>query len=737
MTGSGIFCYRLSRKGMMPGKLRVPLAVIAGMYTLTMNNSKKQATELLDKYNADPSLKSRSSLSARLTLFAVADHKTYTQDSLVTICKEYYQSYGGKSFAFQDLRPALESLDEKHSQELGEFIDTHFGANSNPTEILLFTKTTRLSPIKHNPHQFLVMASESLDHYQRSLKSPPALPEAILIAVLDLIHLSLQTTRPKMLLTATLLLELGIQAHKDYTPLSILLITLQRHLGLLTHALSTFTSLSIKNLQWETVGHHLLTRISTLHPHAPSSASTNARAPTSDPNADSNTPSMDASSALDATLNVADKLLDGLASSVKNGLREASYTNVLDAVSTRRNVQRSLWRRIAGIEERKVNRLVGDDAGNGWWGDGNGVVSDDGEVGDGDERPDVIRGAKKLVDLRDLAFLPAYAARDEAVYGALELAPARPAHAWLAAALLVERIWGFLGAARITSGVAGTKAATTELRAWEAVMRRVSPAEQVVAPFKAANDDESLELTVSEIKMAELALRLVTFLRAVRSGDGAVAEESISAVTACLDGFLGLVQDNTPTPTAAAAPGLPAQSLHALYTALEAGQLVSAVVDWVAIVRAADAKLKSSGSSNKSKGKKVSGGLGQSQRSEGLTQNALAPWREKAGEIARAVAGRGKAVKTSLARGGVLGELVDGLGSFGAGVGEGAIAADADVKGIVEGRWKERFEGFVGGMGGEAAVEVVVGRWLEGWEEAADGLVVAADELGSGIQGKK
>jgi hypothetical protein len=34
-------------------------------------------------------------------------------------------------------------------------------------------------------------------------------------------------------------------------------------------------------------------------------------------------------------------------------------------------------------------------------------------------------------------------------------------------------------------------------------------------------------------------------------------------------------------------------------------------------------------------------------------------------------------------------------------------------------------------------VEVVVGRWLEGWEEAADGLVVAADELGSGIQGKK
>lgn len=150
-----------------------------------------------------------------------------------------------------------------------------------------------------------------------------------------------------MLIRAAAILErLIVDSPHNYHGL-LLLVRLYLRLGAGSLALKTFSKLSVKQMQFETVAHNLFTRLATIHPH---SAPPIEGAEYKDFNPHS------------ALVQAMIFFLSADVTSTRhrtNGLEYGSYVNVEGTIELQRRLKQSICRRMWALEVKRVQRLVG------------------------------------------------------------------------------------------------------------------------------------------------------------------------------------------------------------------------------------------------------------------------------------------------------------------------------------------------------------------------------------------
>lgn len=362
---------------------------------------------------------------ARLTRISLLGSNTQSTTDFLQSCKAYFDLFSRKAFCFDDLRLPL----QKAGQEvLRSFKDTVCSNKSGHTfsEQLFVLKLDYclldLDEIATTEILVFTDAALRLSLTARS-EDESVSTDAALLASLVLLRLATQRPNKTLLAQASLVLQTTLKHFKDSFTTRIYLLLLNMADGQMSLAMNLFSALSVKNIQWETTGHLLLTRISTLHPQQSGKGET----------------SLNPLGALDAALTIFDRSQQSLQKAIEDGLKYQSYANVLNTISLRSDLQNSLVQQLYILEERKCQRV---------W---NLPL---------DTSPLSI-AAHSLVDLRDHSFLQDFGIHDAKVSRLLQRGPL-PARGWAVAMHIHELIISYL-TAEVSGDVSGASHAYSHL----------------------------------------------------------------------------------------------------------------------------------------------------------------------------------------------------------------------------------------------------------------------------------
>ncbi|KAK4940477.1 hypothetical protein LTR10_019461 [Elasticomyces elasticus] len=341
-----------------------------------------------------------------------------SSDALLQICKEYASTFSGKAFCYDDLEASLRQLDKNRRDE---FTKTQSEASESLGQLFSLKMSYGFMPQDVSTKDLTSFILQALEVFEKSISTTSPCPEAAILAILAIIRLSPTKDSSQNTLFTAILLQIARAKFEDYYLFSIFLILLQAKLGLLSLAMQTFTRLSVKNMQYETVAHLILTRISSLHPAATSG------------NGDSSL-AFDPSSAIDTGLTIIENADTALVRGIREGLRFNSYSNIYNSVKMRSAIERSMNRQILAIEERKLARLLG--------------VSED----------TVLPVAPSpLVDKRDYTYLPTYREDDAVLIAQYRCGPL-PKEKWINATGLFDNVATYLKAEITAQPVVSAKA---------------------------------------------------------------------------------------------------------------------------------------------------------------------------------------------------------------------------------------------------------------------------------------
>ena len=129
----------------------------------------------------------------------------------------------------------------------------------------------------------------------------------------------------------------------------LLLVRIDLRLGAGSLALKTFSKLSVKQVQFETVAHNLFTRLSTIHPHS---------AP---PIEGAEYKDFNPQSAFNQALYFYRTADITSSRNRSNGLDYGSYVNVEGTIALQKRLKQSICRRMYALDVRRMQRLVGGD----------------------------------------------------------------------------------------------------------------------------------------------------------------------------------------------------------------------------------------------------------------------------------------------------------------------------------------------------------------------------------------
>lgn len=147
---------------------------------------------------------------------------------------------------------------------------------------------------------------------------------------------------------ASILERLLHDSPHNYSAL-LLLVRIYLLLGAGSLALKTFSKLSVKQFQFETVAHNLFTRLATIHPHS---------AP---PVEGAEHKDFDPQSAFVQALNFYRHADITTVRQRGNGLEYGSYANVEGTIDLQKRLRDSVCRKLWAFEVRRIQRLVGGD----------------------------------------------------------------------------------------------------------------------------------------------------------------------------------------------------------------------------------------------------------------------------------------------------------------------------------------------------------------------------------------
>lgn len=349
-------------------------------------------------------------------------------DELFRACEDYWQKFCRKAFLFEDVRSLLSALGQERQEKFLNRIssegstDGAYGTNDasdSTTPALNILKLRYCFSLRVGvPNDHLEkFACDALKVYQTSLDGTSPCPEAAMLAVMALVRLAFAglaeaTSAPRYdqyLLQAVFVLETCRASIKDYYPYTLVLLQIKSLLGLMSLAMKDFKSLNVKNVQWETTGHLLLTRISTTHPRS---------AVTTTPSEETG---IEPLRALSAALSMLDSSGESLSTQIRSGLKNGSYVNVIESVDMKSDLECSLNKNLFIQEEARIKQLLS--------------VPD---VEDIPLRP------SHLVDNRDYSYLPSYEAEGSPAFGQYLRSGPLPGEKWLAAVTLINQAIRFL-----------------------------------------------------------------------------------------------------------------------------------------------------------------------------------------------------------------------------------------------------------------------------------------------------
>lgn len=194
------------------------------------------------------------------------------------------------------------------------------------------------------------------NHDSSAIESQPC-DDLLLLAAMCLIRFSdlwvdggQENARDIILIRATCILErLLVDSPHNYHAL-LMLVRTYLLLGAGSLALATFTKMSVKHMQYESVAHNFFTRLATIHPHS---------AP---PIEGAEYKEFNPQSALAQALHFYHNAEYTTVRNRGNGMDLGSYYNVEGTIGLQKRLKDSVCRRMWALEARRMQRFAGGDS---------------------------------------------------------------------------------------------------------------------------------------------------------------------------------------------------------------------------------------------------------------------------------------------------------------------------------------------------------------------------------------
>lgn len=188
---------------------------------------------------------------------------------------------------------------------------------------------------------------ESTETYRKAVQSIDQFRyrhvcQLVFLAISALVKIWEQHDEKDALLQAAFIGEMLLRNNQHIHEAKVILIHLYMRLDLATLALKHWDSLSVKEIQLDTMGHVFLTRLSITHPHKATTSTTR-----------SNDPLAITIQALSMYVRCEQKLAECEANVLNNG----QTGMILDLHELRENLRLSLSRRIFSLEQRRLARF--------------------------------------------------------------------------------------------------------------------------------------------------------------------------------------------------------------------------------------------------------------------------------------------------------------------------------------------------------------------------------------------
>ncbi|KAI0670373.1 actin cytoskeleton organization protein [Trametes maxima] len=233
--------------------------------------------EFLGKITEEDGVKDRSGPLALLELEKRARQHGLATDSgaLHSLLESYFQSFGGKSCCFEDLKPYVD-LEGEDLTRWTAVLEKQTAAFTTVPDLWRYINAQKL--LRYNlsasvltPEAESQRAVQYLDAYVEGLKLGKSLPSYDLQPADDLAILSAQafvniwkqTEDESSLYNAAALLEYGLARSKKSYQMRLHLIRIYRLLGAPSLALEHYRAIGVKQVQNDTLSHFILSRAST------------------------------------------------------------------------------------------------------------------------------------------------------------------------------------------------------------------------------------------------------------------------------------------------------------------------------------------------------------------------------------------------------------------------------------------------------------------------------------------
>ena len=303
---------------------------------------------------------------------------------LVSASQRYFDCNKHKLYCFGDLRKYLASLNRPavlevlgHAAKSVESAENGQGTispskgvpeiNSLKLDYCFLLSSAEHTPSKEEVEKFVVRCLQAYKRAERpsidkekteassTIESQPS-DDLCLLASMALVRFSgtwnngnQKVNSDAALIRAAAILErLLLDSPHNYQAL-LLLVRIYLLLGAGSVALTTFSKLSVKQLQYETVAHNLFTRLATIHPHS---------AP---PIEGAEYKDFNPQSAFVQALNFYRAANVSTLRNRTGGLDQGSFVNVQGCIEFQERLNDSICRRMWALDIRRMQRLVGGD----------------------------------------------------------------------------------------------------------------------------------------------------------------------------------------------------------------------------------------------------------------------------------------------------------------------------------------------------------------------------------------
>ncbi|PYH77225.1 cytoskeleton organization protein [Aspergillus uvarum CBS 121591] len=297
-------------------------------------------------------------------------------EDLIAACKQYYDLNKHKLYCFGDLRTYVSSLDQVSMTSLvnytsegqNEGIEEALGKgvakiNALKLEYCFCLSANEENVSKSQVEDFIVRCLQVYREVQRpektsaptTIESQPS-DDLCILAAMSLMRFSEPRTSvadqqipDAVLVRAAAILErLLVDSPHNYQAL-LLVVRIYLRLGAGSLALSSFSKLSVKQVQFETVAHNLFTRLATIHPH------------TAPPVEGAEYKDFNPQSAFVQALNFF-RTADLTSTRHRTrGLDYGSYVNIEGTIELQKRLRQSICRRMWALDVRRIQRLAGGD----------------------------------------------------------------------------------------------------------------------------------------------------------------------------------------------------------------------------------------------------------------------------------------------------------------------------------------------------------------------------------------